>query len=155
MEQTLGKRIMKNRKRLNLTQDKFAEKLDVTAQAVSNFERGINGIENSMLIRMCEIYAVKIGAILGEDDGANKTKGEQPMAQMNLTDEQVEREIARLQQSQYVKLAEKERRVRTRRRQYLYHLRQLEKKGKDLSASGFTMDNLEDLLDMPMMTGEE
>lgn len=31
------------------------------------------------------------------------------MAQANLTDEQVEREIARLQQSQYVKLAEKER----------------------------------------------
>lgn len=77
------------------------------------------------------------------------------MAQMNLTDEQVEREITRLQQSQYVKLAEKERRVRTRRRQYLYHLRQMEKKGKDLSASGFTMDNLEDLLDMPMMAGEE
>lgn len=139
----------------NMTQAEAADKLGITAQAVSNFERGINGIENSMLIRMCEIYAVKIGAILGEDDGANKTKGEQPMAQMNLTDEQVEREISRLQQSQYVKLAEKERRVRTRRRQYLYHLRQLEKKGKDLSASGFTMDNLEDLLDMPMMTGEE
>lgn len=58
------------------------------------------------------------------------------MAQANLPDEQVEREIARLQQSQYVKLAEKERRVRTRRRQYLYHLRVLEKKGKDLSAAG-------------------
>ena len=66
------------------------------------------------------------------------------MAQVNLTDEQVEREIARLQQSQYVKLAEKERRVRTRRRQYLYHLRVLEKKGKDLSAAGFTMENLDD-----------
>lgn len=77
------------------------------------------------------------------------------MARMDLTDEQVEREIARLQQSQYVKLAEKEQRVRTRRRRYFYHLRSLEKKGKDLSASGFTMDNLEDLLDMPMMTGEE
>ena len=66
------------------------------------------------------------------------------MAQVNLTDEQVEREIARLQQSQYVKLAEKERRVRTRRRQYLYHLRVLEKKGKDLAAAGFTMENLDD-----------
>ena len=66
------------------------------------------------------------------------------MAQVNLTDEQVEREIARLQQSPYVKLAEKERRVRTRRRQYLYHLRVLEKKGKDLSAAGFTMENLDD-----------
>lgn len=66
------------------------------------------------------------------------------MAQANLTDEQVEREIARLQQSQYVKLAEKERRVRNRRRQYLYHLRVLEKKGKELAAAGFTMENLDD-----------
>ena len=66
------------------------------------------------------------------------------MAQANLTDEQVEREIARLQQSKYVKLAEKERRVRNRRRQYLYHLRVLEKKGKELAAAGFTMENLDD-----------
>lgn len=73
------------------------------------------------------------------------------MARSDLTEEQVEREIARLQQSHYVKLAEKERRVRTRRRQYLYHLRQMEKKGMELSASGFTMDNLDDLLDMPLM----
>lgn len=76
------------------------------------------------------------------------------MAQIGLSDQQVEQEIARLQQSQYVKLAEKERRVRTKRRQYLYHLRQMEKKGKELSASGFTVDNLDDLLDMPLM-GEE
>ena len=138
----------------NMTQAEAADKLGITAQAVSNFERGINGIENSLLIRMCKIYAVKIGAVLGEEDGANKTKGERPMARTNLTDEQVEREIARLQQSQYVKLAEKERRVRTRRRQYLYHLRQLEKKGMELSASGFTMDNLDDLLDTPLMDEE-
>lgn len=66
------------------------------------------------------------------------------MAQVNLTDEQVEQEIERLQQSPYVKLANKERRVRTRRRQYLYGLRQLEKKGKELAEAGFTMENLED-----------
>ena len=67
------------------------------------------------------------------------------MARDCLTDEQVEQEIERLQESPYVKLANKERRIRTRRRQYLYGLRQLEKKGKELSASGFTMDNLDDL----------
>ena len=67
------------------------------------------------------------------------------MARDCLTDEQVEQEIERLQESPYVKLANKERRIRTRRRQYLYGLRQLEKKGKELSDSGFTMDNLDDL----------
>lgn len=68
------------------------------------------------------------------------------MARESLTDLQVEQEIARLQESQYVKLANKERRVRQRRRMYLYGLRQLEKKGRELAASGFTMDNLDQIL---------
>ncbi len=37
MEETLGKRIIANRKRIGLTQDKLAEKLGVTAQAVSKW----------------------------------------------------------------------------------------------------------------------
>lgn len=65
-----------------------------------------------------------------------------------LTDEQVEREIARLQESQYVKLANKERRVRNRRRMYLYSLRQLEKKGKELEASGITSDVLDSMTEL-------
>ena len=59
-----------------------------------------------------------------------------------LTDEQVEREIARLQQSPYVKLANQERRMRERRRMYLYGLRQLEKKGRELEQSGVTAETL-------------
>ena len=38
MEETLGKRIVQNRKRLGLTQDALAERLGVTAQAVSKWE---------------------------------------------------------------------------------------------------------------------
>ena len=64
------------------------------------------------------------------------------MANNVLTDQQVEEEILRLQASPYVKLANKERRVREKRRMYLYHLRQLEKKGKYLEAAGITMDVL-------------
>ena len=37
MEQTIGRRIMENRKRLGLTQDQLAEQLGVTAQAVSKW----------------------------------------------------------------------------------------------------------------------
>lgn len=69
------------------------------------------------------------------------------MAREVLTDEQVEREITRLQESPYVKLANKERRVRNRRRMYLYGLRQLEKKGKELERSGITMENLDSMMD--------
>lgn len=60
-----------------------------------------------------------------------------------LTDEQVEEEIAKLQDSPLVKLARKEERIRYQRRQYLYTLRQYEKKGKELAASGITMEILD------------
>lgn len=49
-----------------------------------------------------------------------------------LTDEQVEAEITRLTKSPYVNLARQEERIRYQRRQYLYRLRGLEKKGKEL-----------------------
>lgn len=64
------------------------------------------------------------------------------MARERLTDDQVEQEIARLQQSPYVKLANQERRLRERRRMYLYGLRQLEKKGRELDRSGVTAETL-------------
>ena len=62
-----------------------------------------------------------------------------------LTDEQVEKEISKLQESPLVKLAKKEERLRYKRRQYLYGLRQYEKKGKELSKAGITMEMLDNL----------
>lgn len=62
-----------------------------------------------------------------------------------LTDEQVELEIARLQKSPHVKLANQERRLREKRRMYLYGLRQLEKKGKELERAGITPDVLKSM----------
>ena len=64
-----------------------------------------------------------------------------------LTDEQVEREIERLRKSPMVALARKEERIRYKRRQVLYTLRALEKKGKQLQAAGITMDVLQGLED--------
>lgn len=74
-------------------------------------------------------------------------KGDKPVANNWITDEQVEDEIARLLNSPHVKLAQKERRVRYRRRQYMYGLRQLEKKGQQLAAEGITMEYLSSLAD--------
>ena len=67
------------------------------------------------------------------------------MARDFLTDEQVEQEIEKLKKSPYVKLAKKEQQVRYRRRQYLYGLRQYEKKGKALMEAGITMEMLEQM----------
>ena len=63
-----------------------------------------------------------------------------------LTDEQVEEEIARLTISKPVKLARKELRLKYKRRQALYQLRNLEKRGKELMESGITLENIEDIL---------
>lgn len=55
-----------------------------------------------------------------------------------LTDAKVEEEIAKLRESEYVALARAEERQRYRRRQYLYSLRNLEKRGRKLAEEGWT-----------------
>lgn len=63
-----------------------------------------------------------------------------------LTDEQVEEEISRLLNSDDVKLAKQETRIKNRRRQYMYNLRVLEKRGKELAELGVTEANIEYLM---------
>ena len=60
-----------------------------------------------------------------------------------LTDEEVEIEIEKLKKSPYVKLARKDARIKYKRRQTLYSLRDLEKKGKALEKAGITMEILD------------
>ena len=68
------------------------------------------------------------------------------MAKDFLTDEQVEMEIDRLLRSDAVQLAKKEIRIKYKRRQYMYQLRNMEKRGKQLEAEGITMENMEEML---------
>lgn len=63
-----------------------------------------------------------------------------------LTDEQVEMEISRLLASEEVKLAKMETRIKYKRRQYLYQLRSMEKRGKKLMEDGITSENMEEVL---------
>lgn len=65
------------------------------------------------------------------------------MAKDWLTDEAVEMEIDRLRTSPLVQLARKEQHLKYKRRQALYTLRQLEKRGKVLAEKGLNMDNIE------------
>lgn len=71
-----------------------------------------------------------------------------------ITNEQVEKEIDKLKQSKAVKLAKQERRVKTKRRQYLYQLRWLERRGRELQAQGVTEEELE-LLEQEADSSEE
>lgn len=62
------------------------------------------------------------------------------------TDEQVEAEIARLNASEYVKLARKEKQIKYRRRQQMWNLQYMEARGKQLASDGITPENMEQRL---------
>lgn len=68
------------------------------------------------------------------------------MAKDFMTDEQVEMEIARLNASEEVQLAKKETRIKYKRRQYMYQLRCMEKRGEQLKKQGITLENMESVL---------
>lgn len=55
-----------------------------------------------------------------------------------MTDEEVDAEIKRLTVDEHVRLARAEQREKYRKRQYLYQLRALEKRGIQLEAEGYT-----------------
>ena len=66
------------------------------------------------------------------------------MKNPRISSDKVEKEIERLKQSEHVKLAQKEQRIKAdRRRKYLADLRWYEKRGKELEAAGVTMDNIQ------------
>lgn len=77
------------------------------------------------------------------------------MAKDFLTDEQVEMEISRLLRSDAVQLAKKEIRIKYKRRQYMYQLRNMEKRGKQLEADGITLENMEEMLFGDIMEDEQ
>lgn len=65
MDTTLGKRIINNRKKLGLTQDKLAEALGVTAQAVSKWENDQSCPDITMLPRLAELFHITTDELLG------------------------------------------------------------------------------------------
>lgn len=68
MEQTLGCRIMENRKRLKMTQDQLAEKLGVTAQAVSKWENDQSCPDITMLPKLADIFDTTTDTLLGREE---------------------------------------------------------------------------------------
>lgn len=79
----LGNRIKQFRKEHNLTQIAFAEELHVSAQAVSNWERGIAPPELETLLRIASYFGILVDdllrpqserLVLGIDGGGTKTE---------------------------------------------------------------------------------
>jgi len=65
------------------------------------------------------------------------------MSKKIMTNEEVEREIVRLEQSPLVHLARVEAEIRVVRRRYLHDLQVLEHRGERLAEEGLTLDMLE------------
>lgn len=65
MEQTLGKRIATLRKNMKLTQDQLAERLGLTAQAISKWENDQSCPDITMLPRLAEIFGITTDELLG------------------------------------------------------------------------------------------
>jgi transcriptional regulator with XRE-family HTH domain len=65
MEETLGKRIAEGRKRLGITQDRLAEQLGVTAQAVSKWENDQSCPDITILPKLAKIFGISTDMLLG------------------------------------------------------------------------------------------
>ena len=76
MEQTLGKRIMQHRKRVGLTQDALAEKLGITAQAVSKWENDQSCPDIATLPKLAEIFGITADELLGAQPKATVHEAE-------------------------------------------------------------------------------
>ena len=75
-QERIGKFIAKVRKEQNLTQEKLAEQLGITKNAVSKWERGISLMDMSLLKPLSNILKVEVIDILSGEiiDKNNKSK---------------------------------------------------------------------------------
>ena len=63
---TFGEKIQALRKDAGLSQEELAEKLDVSRQAISKWERGAGYPETEKLVRMSRLFGVSLDYLLGE-----------------------------------------------------------------------------------------
>ncbi len=64
-ENSLGQRIISHRKRLGMTQDQLAERVGVSAQAVSKWENDLSCPDISILPKLAEIFGTSTDELLG------------------------------------------------------------------------------------------
>ena len=91
MEQSLGKRISMYRKSKGLTQDKLAEQLGITAQAISKWENDQSCPDITMLPKLAEIFEISTDELLGcpvqrvlQGEVVDETAGEETEKDKNL-----------------------------------------------------------------------
>lgn len=87
---TMGDRIKTARKRLNLTQEALAEKVDVTLYYMGEIERGVKTPSLDLFIRLVEVLDVSADYLLRDTVSTGNVYGDKRMARKleNLTPRQ-------------------------------------------------------------------
>ncbi len=78
MEKTIGKKLYELRKQSGFTQDYIAEKLGVSAQAVSKWENDIACPDIMTLPSIAQLYGITIDELFNNDDIQSNVKYEKP-----------------------------------------------------------------------------
>lgn len=66
----VGARIRARRKAMSMAQARLGEAIGLTFQQIQKYERGVNRVSASMLVRIAEILDVPASTLLGEPDEA-------------------------------------------------------------------------------------
>ncbi len=72
LDVAIGARVRARRRMLGLSQTALGEELGVTFQQIQKYERGINRISGSTLIRLGKVLGVPAGSLLGDDEIAGE-----------------------------------------------------------------------------------
>ncbi|MBR3824997.1 MAG: helix-turn-helix domain-containing protein [Lachnospiraceae bacterium] len=91
--QRIGKKIVSLRKQNNMTQMELADRMGISFQAVSNWERGNSMPDISKLPELAEIFEVSLDELLGEKsslvEAAVENKLEECMKSGDATEEEI------------------------------------------------------------------
>ena len=66
MQETFGQRFQRLRKNANLTQEDVANKLNITAQAISKWENDVSAPDISVLVELSDILGVSLDELMGK-----------------------------------------------------------------------------------------
>lgn len=92
----IGRTIAEARRKKDMTQMELADKMNVSFQAVSNWERGISMPDISKLPELSELLEISVDALLGKESKllhqvlANETAGEDILENAEITAQNVE-----------------------------------------------------------------
>ena len=71
---SLGQRLSVLRKQANMTQAALGEELNISAQAVSKWEKGLSEPDVDTLIRICDLFNVSIASLVGKEESSKIIK---------------------------------------------------------------------------------